>query len=239
MPEECKDTENQVKIVVNESNFEVYINDVLLTSVDAPVVKGSFGPYSVSNPEAYFSKLSFTSSDITMINAEFDILNKENTITNEVQTGETVTIADNSTYEGSPIADRLWTVYKDGEVIYSGSTPFTEYTKEIGKYTTTLQVVNEQGVKSNIYSADLIVTEVMVATPDEPTTVAPTETATPAPSATSSISTKDTATPDTTPTTAPTGTVATNDSQAGMILLSIIMGATIVLIAVHKRKLDL
>ena len=221
LPSAVYEETHNVTINVSESSVNVKVNGEDLTTVEAAVQSGSFGPYACSNPDAYFSKLSFTSSDVTMINAQFDYVDADNKSVTEVPLNSKVSVADQSTYEGSPIADRLWTVTKDGEQIYSGSTPYTEYTKEAGKYVTTLQVVNEQGVKSSVFSKELIVTA-------EPAT-----TAAPATGATSKV-----ATPDTTPETTVVSnkTIATSDISFAAALLAVLTGASIFVIAVYKKK---
>ena len=224
LPSEAYKTRHNVKINVEESGVSIKINDAELATVAAPVQQGSFGPYACSNPDAYFSDLSFTSTDVTMINAEFAYVNGKGEVISEAGLNSDVSVLDLSSFEDSPIVDRLWTVTKDGELVYSESEPYYLYTKEPGKYTTTLQVVNEQGIKSNIYSADLLVTDV-------PATTAP---------APSEPATSKTATPDTPATQETTvvsnKTIATSDMGAGVIVALAVASAGVVLVSVAKKK---
>lgn len=219
LPSECRNANHDVAITVEESSFSVKVNGADLTTVSATVQKGSFGPYACSNPDAYFSKLSFTSSDVNMINADFVITDKDGNAITETALKSEIKVVDKSTYEGSPIADRLWTVSKDGEQIYSGKTPYADYTKEAGKYTTTLQVVSEQGVRSNICTSELTVTD----TPAQP----------PQQGATSSVETPDS----TEPTTVVSNkTIATSDTSMAVIVLAIATLGVIAVISVQKKR---
>ena len=224
LPSEAYKTRHNVKINVEESGVSIKINDAELATVAAPVQQGSFGPYACSNPDAYFSDLSFTSTDVTIINAEFAYVNGKGEVISEAGLNSDVSVLDLSSFEDSPIVDRLWTVTKDGELVYCESEPYSLYTKEPGKYTTTLQVVNEQGIKSNIYSADLLVTDV-------PATTAP---------APSEPATSKTATPDTPATQETTvvsnKTIATSDMGAGVIVALAVASAGVVLVSVAKKK---
>lgn len=219
LPSECYEANHDVAITVEESSFSVKVNGADLTTVSATVQKGSFGPYACSNPDAYFSNLSFTSSDVNMINADFVFTDKDGKVITETALNSEIKVVDKSTYEGSPIANRLWVVFKDGEQIYTGSAPFANYTKEAGKYTTTLQVVSEQGVRSNICTVDLTVTD----TPAQP----------PQEGATSSVETPDS----TEPTTVVSNkTIATNDVNMAFVALAVATLGVITLIAVQKKR---
>ncbi len=222
LPGECYKTTHKVAINVEDSGFSVMVNDALLTTVTASVQKGSFGPYACSNPDAYFSNLSFTSSDVNMINAEFVYTDKDGNVVTETALNSEINVVDKSTYEGSPIANRLWIVSKDGEQVYSGSTPYADYTKSAGKYVTTLQVVSEQGVRSNICTVELTVTD----TPAQP----------PQQGATSSVSTEDTATQATT--VVSNNTIATSETSTAVIVLAVAIGAVVVAIAVQKKRTE-
>lgn len=216
LPSECYRSNHDVAITVNENNFSVKVNGADLTTVSAPVQKGSFGPYACSNPDAYFSNLGFTSSDVNMINAEFVYTDKDGKAVTETSLNAEINVVDKSTYDGSPIANGLWTVTKGDEIIYTGSTPYTDYTKEAGKYVTTLQVVSEQGVRSNIYSLELTV----MAEPQQ--------------GATSSVSTEDTATEPTT--VVSNKTIATSDTYMAVTVLAVAIIALITIIAVQKKR---
>lgn len=151
-------TFHNVVINVLEDKVVITLNGEELTTVDAPVQAGSFGPYSVSNPQAYFKDLKMTSTNDVMLNPMFEYRDETGTKINTASTGEAVSIADLSTFEGSEIVNRTWTVTKDDTVIYTGNTPYTNYTDEIGTYVTGLVVENAFGVASKEYTDTLVVT---------------------------------------------------------------------------------
>lgn len=160
LPTDIKRQFHDVVIEVEETQVKIYINSELLTTVEADVQPGSFGPFATSNPSAYFSNLSFTSTDIAVLNPQFEYHDSEGTVVEKVYEGETVVIEDKSSYEGSPIDKYLWTVTLNGEEIYRGETPYTEYTNQIGEYVTSLQLTNEYGIKSSIYTLPLSVEKI-------------------------------------------------------------------------------
>lgn len=160
LPTDIKKEFHDVVIEVEETQVKIYINSELLTTVETDVQSGSFDPFATSNPSAYFSNLSFTSTDIAVLNPQFEYQNAEGTAVEKVYEGDTVVVADKSTYEGSPISKYLWTVTLNGEEIYSGETPYTEYTKQVGEYVTSLQLTNEYGIKSSVYSLPLLVEKI-------------------------------------------------------------------------------
>lgn len=151
---------HKVVIDVNEDSVTVSINDVELATVEAPVQAGSFGPFATSNPKAYFSDLKMISTNDVMLNPIFEYRNVDGTAINETYQGDTITIADLSTFEGSEITDRYWTVTKDGEEIYTGSEPYTNYTDETGTYVTTLSLKNAYGITSGVYENTLVVNKI-------------------------------------------------------------------------------
>lgn len=235
--------EYNVTINVGEKEVKIFINDELLTTVEADVIAGSFGPFATSNPEAFFSKLSFTTADVCVLEAKFEYQDESGTAVTTIPSNKKVTIKDLSSYDVSPIEKEIWTVKLGDEVIYTGETPYTEY-NQIGEYVTTLQVANEQGIRSNVYSRTLTVTE--------PATEAPTQIVTDAPTATPTIA--PTAAPTIAPTTAPTtpkstdapassgkdsGTVATGSNSSAALFtvtgILVVAGVTTLLIA-KKRK---
>lgn len=152
-------TRHNVKIVIEDDKINIYLNDEPLVTVDAPVQSGSFGPYAVSNPDAHIYSLSYTTTDEAVLAAKFEYHNENGYKTNEISVGDYVAIEDLSTYDISPIISRYWIVYKDGSEIYSGSSPYTEYSNESGTYETILVVANDVGMYSEEYRDTLIVSE--------------------------------------------------------------------------------
>ena len=155
-----KGTFHEVTIDIQEDSVSVYINGELLTTVDAEVQAGSFGPFATSNPQAYFSDLKMISTNDVMLNPVFEYRNSADEAVNEAYQGDKITVADLSTFEGSEITDRYWTVTKDDEEIYTGSEPYTNYTDETGTYVTTLRLKNAYGIMSDVYSNTLVVSKV-------------------------------------------------------------------------------
>lgn len=151
---------HDVTIDIQEDSVSVYINGELLSTVDAEVQAGSFGPFATSNPEAYFKDLKMISTNDVMLNPVFEYRNSADEAINEAYQGDEITVADLSTFEGSEITDRYWTVTKDDEEIYTGSEPYTNYTAEIGTYVTTLRLKNAYGITSDVYSNTLVVSKV-------------------------------------------------------------------------------
>ncbi|MBQ7522552.1 MAG: PT domain-containing protein [Clostridia bacterium] len=150
-------TFHDIIINVGEKEVTVSINGEELATVEADVQAGSFGPYAVSDPEAYFSDLKMTSTNKIMLNPVFEYTDETGTKINETYVGEKAPVVDLSTFEGSKITDYYWTVTKDGEEIYTGKTPYTEYTKEAGVYETALRIKNEFGIMSDVYTDTLTV----------------------------------------------------------------------------------
>lgn len=148
---------HDIVIEVEEDNVKVYINSELLTTVETPVQSGSFGPFATSNPNAYFSNMSFTSTDTSVMEPKFEYRNPKDEAITSAYVGDMMSVVDLSTAEGAEIEQYIWTVTKDGEEIYTGSEPFTGYTKEVGEYVTTLQLVNAYGIRSSVYSLPLTV----------------------------------------------------------------------------------
>ncbi len=148
---------HQVVIEVKEDNVKVYTNGELLTTVEAKVQSGSFGPFATSNPAAYFSNASFTSTDTAIMEPKFEYRNPQNEAITSAQVNDVISVIDLSVTEGTEIEQYVWTVTKDGEEIYTGAEPFTDYTKEAGEYVTTLQLVNAYGIRSSVYSLSLTV----------------------------------------------------------------------------------
>ncbi|MGN0470423.1 MAG: hypothetical protein ACI4GV_05875 [Acutalibacteraceae bacterium] len=155
-----KEIFHEVTIDIQEDSVSVYINGELLTTVDAEVQAGSFGPFATSNPQAYFSDLKMISTNDVMLNPVFEYRNSADEAVNEAYQGDKITVADLSTFEGSEITDRYWTVTKDDEEIYTGSEPYTNYTDETGTYVTTLRLKNAYGIMSDVYSNTLVVSKV-------------------------------------------------------------------------------
>ena len=87
----------------------------------------------------------------------FEYTDEKGVKINESYVGDPVPVVDLSTFEGSKITDYYWTVTKDGEEVYSGKTPYTEYTKEAGTYVTSLRIKNEFGIMSDVYTDTLTV----------------------------------------------------------------------------------
>lgn len=148
---------HNVVIEVEEDNVKIYTNGELLTTVEAKVQSGSFGPFATSNPAAYFSNMSFTSTDTAVMEPKFEYRNPEDEVITSAQVNDTIAVVDLSVAEGAEIEQTIWTVTKDGEEIYTGAEPFTDYTKEAGTYVTTLQLVNAYGIRSSVYSLSLTV----------------------------------------------------------------------------------
>lgn len=151
---------HDVIINVGEDEVTVTVNGTEIAKVEAKVQAGSFGPYAVSDPSAYFTDLKMVSTNKVMLNPVFEYRNTDDEKVNEAFIGDDITIKDLSTYEGSKITEYHWIVTKDDEEIYNGKEPYTEYTKELGTYVTKLQVTNEFGISSDIYTDTLTVTEV-------------------------------------------------------------------------------
>ena len=194
---------HKVLIDIKEEEVSISVNDKELATVETETQAGSFGPFATSNPYAYFKNLKMVSTNEIMLNPVFEYRNADGESVEEVYLDSELTIADLSTFEGSEIIKFNWTVSKDGEVIYTGTEPYTEYTAELGTYETKLSLVNAHGITSGEYKKTLTVVEV----PEEPTeapTEAPTEEPTEAP----------TETPTTAPTQAPTQVATTAPTQA-------------------------
>ncbi|MDD6488754.1 MAG: hypothetical protein PUG48_02930 [Clostridia bacterium] len=155
-----KEIFHDVTIDIQEDSVSVYINGELLSTVDAEVQAGSFGPFATSNPQAYFKDLKMISTNDVMLNPVFEYRNSADEAVNEAYQGDEITVADLSTFEGSEITDRYWTVTKDDEEIYTGSEPYTNYTDETGTYVTTLRLKNAYGITSDVYSNTLVVSKV-------------------------------------------------------------------------------
>lgn len=149
-----------VKIEIGEESTSIYINNQLLTTINAPVQAGSFGPFATSNPDAYFKNMKILSTNNVMLNPIFSYNNEDGDDVNEAYVGDVVTVKDLSTFEGSEITEYYWTVTKDGEEIYSGNTPYTEYTNNAGSYETSLRITNTYGISSDIYLNSIIVKEI-------------------------------------------------------------------------------
>ncbi len=154
-----KSTWHTVELLIEEKNVTVSINGEELTKVDADVVSGSFGPCAVSNPDAYFSNLTVTTTDTVVLKPFFEYRDASGAKTNNLRVGSVVSVEDLSTFEGAEIVNRYWTVTKDGTEIYNDTKPFTEYTKEAGTYVTSLRVRNKYNITSSPYSDTLVVTE--------------------------------------------------------------------------------
>lgn len=152
-------TWHTVELQIEEKNVTVSINGEELTKIDADVVSGSFGPCAVSNPDAYFSNLTVTSTDTVVLKPFFEYRDASGTKTNNLRAGSTVSVEDLSTSEGAEIVTRYWTVTKDGTEIYNDTKPFTEYSKEAGTYVTSLRIKNKYNITSSPYSDTLVVTE--------------------------------------------------------------------------------
>jgi len=150
-------TFHDIVINVGETEVTVSINGEELTTVEAEPQAGSFGPYAVSDPDAYFTDLKMTSTNKVMLNPVFEYTDERGVKTNTSYVGDAVPVVDLSTFEGSKITDYYWTVLKDGEEIYSGSEPYTGYTTEAGEYVTNLRIKNEFGIMSDVYSDTLTV----------------------------------------------------------------------------------
>lgn len=243
---------HKVLIDIKEDTVSVSINDTILAEVEAPVQAGSFGPFATSNPDAYFQKLKMVSTNEVMLNPVFEYRNADGEAVNEAAPGEEITIADLSTFEGSEIVSRTWTVTKDGEVIYTGTEPYTEYTSELGTYVTTLSLLNAYGISSDVYEGTLVVKEMPTEPATEAPTEAPTEVPTEAPTeAPTQVATSaPTQAPTKAPTQAPTQTTTTvsttsgktvNTGSSGVIMsvLAVLATASIATVAVtgyRKRK---
>ncbi len=150
---------HKININIEEEKFTISINGKELTTVEAKAQAGSFGPYAVSDPKAYFKNLAMISTNKVMLNPVFEYRNAKDVKINTIGIGEKVSIEDLSTFEGSEITERTWTVTKDEEEIYTGDKPYDKYTEAVGTYVTTLRLKNAYGISSNVYEDTLVVTE--------------------------------------------------------------------------------
>lgn len=142
-------TKHKVDIKILENNVSVFINDVELSTVEANVQAGSYGPVSSSNPNAHFYSFDVQAGEGNgAISSDFDIkVNDE--VSNSGKVEDKMEVVDNSkTDSPATIVNKEWVVKLDGEEIYRGETPFTDYNKKPGKYETTLTVENSQGIMS-------------------------------------------------------------------------------------------
>ena len=139
-----------IKIEVSENHIKITSDGKVTADVDAPVQAGSYGPVACSNPGAHFYGLEVTADENNAaISSDFDIeVNDKVSDTGKV--GDKIEIVDKSkTDSPATIVDKEWVVKLDGEEIYRGDTPYTDYNKKPGKYETTLTVENSQGMTSS------------------------------------------------------------------------------------------
>ena len=83
----------------------------------------------------------------------------------EITKYEQLEIIDNS-YDpaGDEIVERIWTVTKDGEEVYTGDTCLTDYLQYgEGKYEISLKIKNASNIESELYTKQIVITEDIIA----------------------------------------------------------------------------
>lgn len=144
-----KGTRHTVSIEIEKTKVKVLINGKLLKEVSATVQGGSFGPCTASNPNAHFYGLTMEAAvDNAAISAGFNY-KLDGKIVNVAKLGDDIQVEDTSKVESpATIINREWIVTRDGVEIYRGSTPYTDYGKQAGKYETVLNIESSQGITS-------------------------------------------------------------------------------------------
>lgn len=139
-----------IKIEVSENHIKITSDGKVTADVDAPVQAGSYGPVACSNPGAHFYNLEVTADENNAaISSDFDI-EVNDKVSDSGKVGDKIEIVDKSKTDApATIVDKEWVVKLDGEEIYRGDTPYTDYNKKPGKYETTLTVENSQGMTSS------------------------------------------------------------------------------------------